>query len=104
MHAEQGNVVGDVRRLDPPGGHSPADGWEARARAWRKNGSDSRGLSPREIEIVVLLAAEHKDRVIAERLGISYNTLRTELTRLEKKVGAVTRLGIVVKVAEGGAR
>ena len=39
-----------------------------------------------------------KDRAIAHQLGISYNTLRTQLGRLYRKLGVQTRIGVAVAV------
>lgn len=41
---------------------------------------------------------ELKDRAIAHQLGISYNTLRTQLGRLYRKLGVQTRIGVAVAV------
>lgn len=56
------------------------------------------GLSERETQIVELLLCELKDRAIAHQLGISYNTLRTQLSRLYQKLGVQTRIGVAVAV------
>ena len=37
-------------------------------------------------------------RAIAHQLGISYNTLRTQLTRLYRKLGVQSRIGVAVAV------
>lgn len=41
---------------------------------------------------------EQKDQAIAHELGISYNTLRTQLSRLYRKLGVQTRVGVAVAV------
>ena len=41
---------------------------------------------------------KQKDRAIALELGISYNALRTQLSRLYRKLGVQTRIGVVVAV------
>lgn len=56
------------------------------------------GLSNREIEIILYIMAERKDLFIAKELGISYNTLRTRLSRLFRKLGVHSRTGVVVAV------
>ncbi len=56
------------------------------------------GLSGREMQIVEFLLCEMKDQVIAHQLGISYNTLRTQLGRLYRKLGVQTRIGVAVAV------
>ncbi len=55
-------------------------------------------LSNREIEIIQCLIREQKDLAIAQELGISYNTLRTQLSRLYRKLGVHSRTGVVVAV------
>ena len=39
---------------------------------------------------------EQRDQAIAQELGISYNTLRTQLSRLYRKLGVQTRVGVAV--------
>ena len=41
---------------------------------------------------------KHKDRAIALELSTSYNTLRTQLSRLYRKLGVQTRIGVAVAV------
>ena len=55
-------------------------------------------LSERETQIVELLHCEMKDQAIAHQLGISYNTLRTQLGRLYRKLGVQTRIGVAAAV------
>ena len=55
-------------------------------------------LSEREMQIVELLLREMKDRAIAHQLGISYNTFRKQLSRLYRKLGVQTRIGVAVAV------
>ena len=55
-------------------------------------------LSTREAQIIRGLMTERKDHAIAHQLGVSYNTLRTQLSRLYRKLGVQTRVGVVVAV------
>ena len=55
-------------------------------------------LSERETQIVELLLCEMKDRAIAHQLGMTYNTLRKQLSRLYRKLGVQTRIGVAVAV------
>ena len=55
-------------------------------------------LSMREVQIICLIVTEQKDRAIALELGISYNTLLTQLSRLYRKLGVQTRVGVMVTV------
>ena len=49
------------------------------------------GLTPRELEILELLAAGLSNREIAERLFVSQNTVKTHASRLFDKLGARRR-------------
>lgn len=55
-------------------------------------------LSRREAQIIRCIVTELKDQAIAHELGISYNTLRTQLSRLYRKLGVRTRVGVAVAV------
>ncbi|MFH0245578.1 response regulator transcription factor [Streptomyces sp. HK10] len=60
-------------------------------------------LSTRQIEILSLIAAGHRDRQIAEHLGISIRTVDSHLQRLYDRYGVRSRAGIVAKwLLEGG--
>lgn len=48
-------------------------------------------LRPREIQVIDLLAAGHRNRSIAERLGISENTVKFHVSRILRKLGASSR-------------
>jgi len=52
-------------------------------------------LSPREIEVLRLVAAGETGRRIAELLGIGAQTVRTHVDRARKKLGARTRPEVV---------
>ena len=41
---------------------------------------------------------KQKDRAIALELSVSYNTLRTQLSRMYRKLGFKTRIGVAVAV------
>ena len=58
------------------------------------------GLSIRESEIIRYLVQERKDHAIAHELGMTYNTLRKQLSRLYRKLGVQTRVGVVVRAFE----
>ena len=55
------------------------------------------GISPRECEVLELLAAGHANKVIARRLAISPNTVKTHLARLFEKLGAENRTQAIGK-------
>jgi len=51
----------------------------------------SLGLTPRELEVLQLLAAGQANKEIARALGVSPNTVKTHLARLFEKLGAGSR-------------
>jgi ATP/maltotriose-dependent transcriptional regulator MalT len=59
------------------------------------------GLTPRELEILELLAAGLSNREIAERLFVSENTVKTHCRRLFDKLGAGRRTQAVRIGREG---
>jgi len=52
---------------------------------------DASGLSPRELEILELMAAGLSNREIADRIYISENTVKTHASRVFEKLGAKRR-------------
>lgn len=58
---------------------------------------DALGLSARELEVLDQLASGAPNKVIARRLGISPNTVKTHLARLFDKLEATTRTGAIVR-------
>ncbi|WP_296310137.1 helix-turn-helix transcriptional regulator [Pseudomonas sp.] len=59
-------------------------------------------LSPREREILELICDDLRDAAIAERLGLSRNTVRNHVARLYAKIGVNRRSGAVVWGRERG--
>lgn len=59
-------------------------------------------LSPREREIVHLICDDLGDAAIAERLGLSRNTVRNHVARIYAKIGVNRRSGAVVWGRERG--
>jgi DNA-binding CsgD family transcriptional regulator len=57
-------------------------------------------LSPREIEIVRLVARGHQNKVIAVLLNISAWTVCTHLRRIFAKLGVTSRAAMVARLAE----
>ena len=49
-------------------------------------------LSPRETEVLALIASGLRDRQIAEALGVSHETARTYVKTVRRKLGGPTRL------------
>lgn len=53
--------------------------------------AEEQPLTPRELQILVLVARGRQNRAIAGELGISPNTVRNHLTHVYRHVGAHTR-------------
>ncbi|MGN6184182.1 MAG: helix-turn-helix domain-containing protein [Thermoanaerobaculia bacterium] len=60
------------------------------------------GLTPREQEILALIAAGHSNREIAEKLFVSENTVKTHSSRVFEKLGVNRRVQAVQKGRELG--
>ena len=59
--------------------------------------SDGPHLTPREREVLVLVARGLTTAKIAERLGLSYPTVRTHLEHIREKLGVATRAQAVAR-------
>jgi DNA-binding NarL/FixJ family response regulator len=57
----------------------------------------SLGISPREVEVLDLLAAGKANKVIARDLGISPNTVKTHVARLFEKLEASNRTQAIAR-------
>jgi DNA-binding CsgD family transcriptional regulator len=60
------------------------------------------GLSPREREIVEMVAAGHPNKTIAAELDISSWTVSTHLRRVFAKLGVHSRAAMVARAVEAG--
>lgn len=60
------------------------------------------GLTPRELEILELIAAGHSNREIAEKLFVSENTVKTHSSRVFEKLGVNRRVQAAQKARELG--
>jgi DNA-binding CsgD family transcriptional regulator len=60
----------------------------------------SLGISAREVEVLDLLAAGHANKVIARRLDISPNTVKTHVARLFEKLEVASRTQAISKARE----
>jgi NarL family two-component system response regulator LiaR len=60
------------------------------------------GLTPREQEILELIAAGHSNREIAEKLFVSENTVKTHSSRVFEKLGVSRRVQAAQKARELG--
>lgn len=61
-------------------------------------------LTPREKEILALMAEGADNRAVAERLHISYATVRTHVRSILSKLGARSQLDAVAKASQLGFR
>jgi DNA-binding NarL/FixJ family response regulator len=57
-------------------------------------------LTPREKEVLRLMAEGAASRDIASRLGISYTTVRTHIRSLGSKLGVHSKLEAIIKARE----
>lgn len=60
----------------------------------------SLGISARECEVLEMLAAGHANKVIARRLDISPNTVKTHIARLYEKLDVASRTQAIGKARE----
>ena len=60
----------------------------------------SLGISARECEVLEMLAAGHANKVIARRLNISPNTVKTHVARLYEKLDVASRTQAIGKARE----
>lgn len=58
------------------------------------------GLTPRELEILELLAISLSNKEIARRLGVSVTTIRTHLSSAYQKLGVDSRVGLALYAAQ----
>ena len=66
------------------------------------SGCMSDGLSPREREVLALLAAGHTNREVASLLCISVRTAESHRASIIRKLGVTTRAGLVQYAVAGG--
>ncbi|MEN9432415.1 MAG: hypothetical protein RLZZ422_4 [Pseudomonadota bacterium] len=62
------------------------------------------GLTPREYEILTLLAEGQSNKVIARNLGISDGTVKLHVKAILRKLGVSSRITAAVMAVEHGAR
>jgi len=60
------------------------------------------GLTPREREVLELLAAGASNKVIARRLGLSFHTAKAHVAAVLQKLGATSRADAVARGARAG--
>ena len=95
-------VAGGGRVL-PPGYERDAVAALGRfARAARTERWASETLTPRELEVLRLLAAGLTIRQVATRTRISPRTVESHVTRLYRKLGVTTRVQAIARAASHG--
>lgn len=57
----------------------------------------SLGLTPREVEVLGLLASGQANKEIARAMGVSPNTVKTHLARLYEKLGVASRTAAIAE-------
>ncbi len=92
---EEGLVVIDPELLDGLLGEAPADG-DGDAPLLMP------ALTPREDEVLELMAGGLSNREIGEQLGVSRHTAKFHVKSILDKLGAETRTEAVVLAARGG--
>jgi DNA-binding CsgD family transcriptional regulator len=60
------------------------------------------GLTPRELEVLGLIAAGHTAKAVARRLDISPKTAENHIQNLYAKIGVATRAGAALYALERG--
>jgi DNA-binding CsgD family transcriptional regulator len=97
-------LIGFIRAKE----HGPAD--VSAAFQWRARGGRHRGgmtedpkLTPRELDVMCLVAAGHTSRQIGGILFISPRTVEMHVEHALRKLGCATRSGAVWRLAGLGA-
>jgi DNA-binding NarL/FixJ family response regulator len=73
-------------------------------RAYAQEAERLERLTPREREILVLMARGLDNRALADQLSISYATVRTHVRSILGKIGARSQLEAAAKAVEWGLR
>lgn len=59
-------------------------------------------LTPREIELIKLICSDLSDKLIADQLGIAFDTAKNHRRNIEQKIGAYSKSGVVRFAYENG--
>jgi DNA-binding CsgD family transcriptional regulator len=94
------DLLGNVPGLRLAGPGETAD--VAVVRAARTDNDSEAGLTPRELEVLALLAEGASNKVIARRLGISVHTAKFHVSQVLDKLDATGRTDAVAHAARQG--
>ncbi len=59
-------------------------------------------LTPREIEVVILIGKDLKYREIADKLGLGYETVKTYAARVRKKLNVNSKVAVALWAQQMG--
>ncbi len=65
-------------------------------------GADASNLTPRQVEVLSLLAEGHSNKEIEYRLGIAERTVRAHMTEIFQALGAQTRVQAILQAQKLG--
>ena len=94
------DVVDAIRNVARGGSLLTAESVAQVVSRWRDVQAQLERLTPREKEVLRLMAGGTPSREIASRLGVSYSTVRTHIRSLGSKLGVHSKLEAIVKARE----
>lgn len=95
-------LLAGVKGLKLVGAGEAADAAVVVAGAAAATGEADNALTPREVEVLALLAEGASNKVIARRLGISVHTAKFHVGSLIDKLDAIGRTDVVAHAARLG--
>jgi len=95
-----GEVVDAIRKVAAGGTLITPSSIAALINRRRQTDSQRESLTPREKEVLRLMAEGTSSRDIANKLGISYATVRTHIRSLDSKLGVHSKVQAIVKARE----
>lgn len=96
------STIRAVHRQHSPGRGKTLGGLDVAEPTPRPPDGDGGPLSPRELQVLTLLARGHTNREIAARIKVGTKTVETYRQRLAVKLGLRTRADIVAYALEAG--
>ena len=95
-------LLRDVSGVELVGQGEIADLWLVQPSDHARTPIDDTALTPRELEVLALLADGASNKAIARQLGISIHTAKFHVSSLIDKLDAVGRTDVVVHAARIG--